>query len=271
MQLHIRHETIYRYGEPVKRSIQSLRLTPRREARQRALHWDISAPGRPRSQLDAHGNVMHVLTVDQPHREIRIVAAGVVETEDEGCAFLADEGRLSPLAYLAETPLTQANGTMKEWAVRHLGRGAAEPQRFVELSEVICAAVAYEPGVTEVQDAATDVVARGRGVCQDHAHVYLACCRSVGVPARYVSGYLYTDAPGLVASHAWVDVWMGETRGWASIDVTDRSLVDGRHCRLAVGRDYLDACPIRGVRHGGGKESMQATVLVATSMRQQQQ
>ena len=82
MQLHIRHETLYRYGEPVKRSVQNLRLTPRREPIQRALSWNIAAPGRQHAQIDAYGNVVHLLTLDEPHREIRIVVNGVVETED---------------------------------------------------------------------------------------------------------------------------------------------------------------------------------------------
>jgi len=272
MQLHIRHETTYSYQEPAKRSIQSLRLTPRREPHQRTVHWHISAPGRPQSQVDAYGNVVHLLSIEQPHREIRIVAYGVVETDDANAALLQDEGRLSPLAYLAQTRLTLADETMKEWALVHgLRAPGGNAQRFIDFSEVIRGAVQYQPGVTEVHDAASDVVTRGRGVCQDHAHVFLACCRAAGVPARYVSGYLYTDAAGHVASHAWVDVWISEERAWASIDVTHGALVGGQHCRLAVGRDYMDACPIRGVRQGGSEERMQANVLVATSAQQQQQ
>jgi transglutaminase-like putative cysteine protease len=107
-------------------------------------------------------------------------------------------------------------------------------------------------------------------VCQDHAHIFIACCRASGVPARYVSGYVYTGKDGEVASHAWVDAWLGAESGWMPIDITHQSLVGGRHCRLAVGRDYLDACPVRGVRRGGGPEEMQVAVIVAASAQQQQ-
>jgi transglutaminase-like putative cysteine protease len=113
--------------------------------------------------------------------------------------------------------------------------------------------------------------ARGRGVCQDHAHVFIAGCRTAGIPARYVSGYVYSGEDGEVASHAWVDAWLGKDQGWTSIDVTHRKLANGNHCRLAVGRDYLDACPVRGVRRGGGAEEMQVAVFVATSAQSQEQ
>jgi len=107
MQLHIRHETRYRYERPVKYSVQSLHLTPRRDPGQRALTWSIAAPGRKLEQVDAYGNISHLLTIEQPHREIQIVVHGVVETADtEG---RQDDGPLSPLAYLAPTALTARN------------------------------------------------------------------------------------------------------------------------------------------------------------------
>ena len=109
MQLHIRHDTYYRYGEPVKRSVQNLRLTPRRDPVQRAINWTIAAPGRRHQQIDAYGNVVHLLTLDEPHREIRIVVSGVVETQDIEGVALPDEGKISPLTFLAETPLTRAD------------------------------------------------------------------------------------------------------------------------------------------------------------------
>ena len=106
MQLHIRHVTTYRYEQPVKYSIQSLRLTPRRDGGQRALTWRIIAPGSRVEQHDAHGNITHLLTYEEPHREVSIVVQGVVDTSAGGGALLPDEGPLAPLAYLAATPLT---------------------------------------------------------------------------------------------------------------------------------------------------------------------
>jgi len=270
MQLHIRHETLYRYGEPVKRSVQNLRLTPRREPIQRALSWNIAAPGRQHAQIDAYGNVVHLLTLDEPHREIRIVVNGVVETEDAEGIVLPDEGKLSPLAYVAETGLTRADEAIMRFAAERFALNGDRQQALMKLAAAVCEVIQYEKGATDVHESAAKAFARGKGVCQDHAHVFIACCRTAGIPARYVSGYFYTGKDGEIASHAWVDVWLGRDQGgWMSIDVTHRTFVGGKHCRLAVGRDYMDACPVRGVRRGGGAEEMHVAVSVATSAQQQ--
>jgi transglutaminase-like putative cysteine protease len=270
MQLHIRHETVYSYGEPVKRSVQNLRLTPRRDPMQRALSWNIATPGRCHSQVDAYGNIVHLLTLDEPHREIRIVVNGIVETEDGAEVSLPDEGRISPLAFLAETPLTKPDEAIADFARPRLHSGGELRYRLLSLAQAVCEEVRYETGATDVHESASRAFARGAGVCQDHSHVYIACCRSAGIPARYVSGYFYTGKDDEVASHAWVDVWTDRERGWMSIDVTHGMPADGRHCRLAVGRDYMDACPVRGVRRGGGAEEMQVAVRIAASAQQQQ-
>jgi transglutaminase-like putative cysteine protease len=266
MQLHIRHETIYRYDRPVKYSVQSLHLTPRRDPSQRALSWNIAAPGRRLEQVDAYGNVAHLLTIEEPHREIRIVVSGVVETSDTDAR--QDDGPLSHLAYLSHTSLTALNDDLRDFAQSE-SRSLREPdEKAAALVAAVHKAVRYKPGTSEVHDSAADVFKKGVGVCQDHAHVFIASCRSVGIPARYVSGYLYTGDMKDVASHAWVDVWMGRERGWRSMDVTHQRPATRTYCRLAVGRDYLDAAPVRGVRQGGGGERMEATVLVAESAQQ---
>lgn len=269
MQLHIRHETVYRYDHPLKYSIQSLKLTPRRDAGQRTLHWRLSAPGRHVEQLDAHGNVSHLLTLEEPHSEVAIVVSGVVDTGDAGTPVLPDDGPLSPLAYLAPTPLTQPNASIREFAAQHLSGGGVLRERLERLGEGIAGAIRYRPGVTDVTDGAASVFERGEGVCQDQAHAFVACCRAMGIPARYVSGYFYTGDAGVVASHAWADAWIGSEAGWVSIDLTHRSLAGPKHCRLAVGRDYLDAAPVRGVRRGGGAEELRVSVIVGASAAQQ--
>ena len=180
MQLHIRHETFYRYDEPVKRSVQNLRLTPRRDPMQRALSWNMTAPGRYRSQVDAYGNIVHLLTLDEPHREIRIVVNGVVETEDDFSGLLPDEGKISPLAFLAETPLTRPDESIANFARSQLKAGGDLPARLVLLAEAVCEEVRYEKGATDVHESASRAFGRGAGVCQDHSHIYIACCRSAG-------------------------------------------------------------------------------------------
>jgi len=264
MQLHIRHETHYRYTEPVKRSIQNLRLTPRAESCQRALNWNIAAPGKYTPQVDAHGNVVHLLTLDQPHREIRIVVNGVVETDDHANFAVHERGTLSPLAYLAATSLTRPDDELVEFA-QSLPLVNVDQDSLLKLAAQVCDRVEYTKGATDVRESAAQAFGRRKGVCQDQAHVFIACCRARGIPARYVSGYLYTGKNDEVSSHAWVDCWLESQRTWIGIDVTHRSLVSPQHCRLAVGRDYLEACPVRGVRRGGGAEQMNVAVTISAS------
>lgn len=269
MQLHIRHETRYRYERPVKYSVQSLHLTPRRDPSQRALTWSIQAPGRRLEQVDAYGNISHLLTIEEPHREISIVVHGVVETVDtEG---RQDDGPLSPLAYLAPTKLTSANDDLRAFAHQALAQAEDPRGRAQALATAVFETIRYKPGISDVADSASVAFKAGEGVCQDQAHVYIASARSAGIPARYVSGYLFTGDSNDAASHAWVDVWLGPDIGWQSIDVTHKRPAVRTYCRLAVGRDYLDAAPVRGVRQGGGGEHMEANVLVAESAQQQQQ
>jgi transglutaminase-like putative cysteine protease len=266
MQLHIRHETCYAYEETVSYSIQALKLTPRFEPGQRVLSWRISAPGERLEQVDTYGNITHVVTMESPHRELRIIVEGVAEiSPDDGRdrTLPALEGELSRLAFLAPTALTRPNATVREIATRHLGRHPASRATLLDLVAGIREAVEYQPGITDVSHSAAEALELGVGVCQDQAHVFVACCRAAGIPARYVSGYLYTGATGEVASHAWADAWLGDDAGWISIDVTHGAAAGAAHCRLAVGRDYLDAAPVRGVRRGGGREQLSVAVKLA--------
>ena len=263
MLLHIEHETVYRYDRPVNHSVQSLRLTPRTEAGQRVLNWHLQTPGQKSQQIAAHGNVMHLLTIDEPHVEIRIHVTGTVETESVVDAAPSNRGGLSPLVYLPETSLTRADENLQVFA-RSFGHLSSSREGVLALAAAIRSEIEYVPGSTDVSDPAASVFSLRRGVCQDHAHIMLACCRSLGVPARYVSGYLLTERDDHIASHAWVDVWLDEPQRWFAVDVTNGVPGGPHHCRLAVGRDYLDACPVRGVRRGGGTETMAATVAVSS-------
>ncbi len=217
MQLRIRHRTAYRYDEPVKYSAQALRLTPRREGRQRVLSWSMQAPGRRIEQIDAHGNVTHLLTVEDPHTEIEIVVTGDVEVTGEA-ELLPHEGPLSPLAYLFATPLTVSNEAIGNISTQYLAGTEPLRERLFALASGVGERVRYQKGATSVEDSAAAVLVRGEGVCQDQAHVFIACCRAAGIPARYVSGYLYSgnsESAGTAASHAWVDVWLPESKALA--------------------------------------------------------
>ena len=269
MQLHIRHETHYVYEDTVSYSIQALKLTPRSEPGQRVVTWRVTSPGERIEQVDPYGNLMHVVTLEQPHREARIVTEGIAEISDVVEAT-PETSRLSPLTFLAPTPLTRPDAALRALADHCLGRHPASRRSLADLVDSIRHVVAYTPGVTDVTHSASEVLELGVGVCQDQAHVLVACCRTAGIPARYVSGYFHAGDNGEIASHAWADVRLGADQGWLSLDVTHAEETGGRHCRLAVGRDYLDAAPVRGVRRGGGKEAMTVTVRVSGGQANQQ-
>jgi transglutaminase-like putative cysteine protease len=162
------------------------------------------------------------------------------------------------------------NEDIKAFASAALARISDPKERVHALAAAVVEAVRYKSGTSDVQDSAAVVFKSGEGVCQDHAHVFIASARAIGMPARYVSGYLYTGDANDAASHAWVDAWLGAEIGWQSMDVTHTRPAVGNYCRLAVGRDYLDAAPVRGMRKGGGGEKMEANVLIAESALQQQ-
>lgn len=268
MKLHIEHRTTYTYAAPAGYSIQLLRLTPRRDATQRALQWRLRVPGRRVEQLDAFGNQTQLVTLEAPHIELTIEVEGVVETQDGLAGTFHHEGTLSPLAYAGSTTLTRSNAALDDLARGIFDGAAATRARIEKLMEAVTQRVRYRPGATQVSDAAADALARGEGVCQDQAHVAIAICRAARIPARYVSGYIYDSGAARSASHAWADIWLEAEQHWLSCDITHQTLAGARLCRLAAGRDYLDAAPVRGVRRGGGDEQLDVAVQVTDASQQ---
>ncbi len=258
MKLTIEHSTHYHYRQEVRHSTQYLRLTPQASRRQQILSWELKLPRGATCTTDSFGNILHVLTLDQPHEIIHIQARGEVEIQDE--MEEPQPGGLSPLIYLRHSYLTQPDDALRSLALAWQDRHApmAGLQR---LMTAILGHMPYTPGSTDATYSAAEAYAARRGVCQDHTHVFLACCRSNGIPARYVSGYLYTPDSTHVATHAWAEAWV-EGR-WHTFDVTNNSMRPNQHLKLAVGMDYLDACPVRGVRFGGGEEAMHSLAAVS--------
>ena len=267
MFMHVRHETVYRYAETVRYTIQALHLWPRREARQHVASWSIVAPGRRIEQTDAHDNAVQYLTMETPHRELTLLVSGVVETDEVEGQPNNPPTRLSPLAYRAATPLTQSDARLAGFA-RDAFTGNDPYWRLLRGAEAVARTVRYRPGATQVTDPALTAFQRGEGVCQDQTQVFIACCRALELPVRYVSGYLLGPQAEQVASHAWAEVWVQSAGHWYGIDVTHGRPAGGGHCRLAVGRDYLDAAPVRGMRRGGGQEELQVAVLVSGAAQQ---
>ena len=262
MRFEIIHRTRYDYDDPVSYLIQLLRVTPRSGAGQNVVNWSIGAPTRLQQQIDAFGNRTHIMTITQPIQHLEVLVQGVVEiAEDVSSHRFKPEG-LPPLVYTQATRYTQADAALTELAKELLNFGRPTEQDLFNLMNGIYNGIRYVTGSTNVSTTASESFAQGMGVCQDHAHAFIACCHAVGVPARYVSGYLNTGDVGHVASHAWVDVYT-PNHDWLSLDVTHQCVTDGRHCRLAIGRDYDSAAPVRGSRFGGGMERLDAHVFVS--------
>ena len=261
MRIFIDHVTRYVYEAPVRYSTQYLRVWPQTNSRQRVIEWDLQTPGVPLELRDGYGNVLHLLTIDKPVTEIVIRSKGTVETS---VSFddTRDEVKLSPLVFLRPTGLTRAEGSVGELAEK-FRRRAGTLSGLRDLAAAVLERVPFKSGVTAVHSTAAEALDEGFGVCQDHAHVFIACARCLGIPARYVSGYLYLpkSAEAPVASHAWAEAWVVDR--WRSFDVTNSRPAAQDHIRLAIGADYLDASPVRGVRSGGGEEQMIASALVS--------
>ncbi len=262
MRLTIHHRTHYQYENAPTHMVQLLRLTPRDDAHQRVIEWKIAAPGGQTLFRDAFQNVTHTHVVQRPHDTLAIEVNGVVDVQRLAEGELREEEGVPPIAYLCPTELTQGDAALDALAPSVLGHGLTRPVDALMLAGAICRAVDYQSGQTDATSTAAQAFALKRGVCQDHAHVMIAASRSMGVPARYVSGYVDPGNSRAAASHAWVDVWL--THRWVSIDVTNGIFASDGHCRLAVGRDYLDACPIRGIREGGRAEHLEVSVNIAS-------
>ncbi|QPG63085.1 transglutaminase family protein [Pseudomonas sp. BIGb0427] len=265
MRLTISHETAYHYEDQVRASIQYLRLTPHDSERQQVLSWQLDLPRPVRAQLDPFGNILHVLSLEEPHSDLVIGARGLVDIDE---SREAEHELQSPLPFLRFTRLTEADEALRAFASQQC-RKRRDRSTLIELMNALNQRMAYRPGSTAVDTSAAQAFAGGAGVCQDHTHAFLACARSLGIPARYVSGYLFDSDSQQMASHAWAEAWLEDA--WYSFDVTNQLARPERHLKLAVGLDYLDACPVRGMRRGGGFEQMYAKVLVTPTLNAQQQ
>lgn len=258
MLLNIEHHTRYVYSEPVNYTIQQLRLTPQNGFGQHVKRWDIRVNGELQPSADAYGNTIHTLVIDVPHEEITVIASGEVET---GLDVISQHQALPLSIYLRETSLTKSDVAICVFAEQFKRPAHLQNQALEEMMHALLKRVSYIGGVTQVTTSAIEAFNLGQGVCQDHAHIFIACCRSMGLPARYVSGYLFTQDGSLMQTHAWADVYL-ETEGWQSFDVSNGCRAHDVHVRLASGLDYRTASPVSGMRSGGGIEGMATSVIV---------
>lgn len=271
MRLAVHYNTSYRFSEPARRVIQLLRVTPVTFDGQIVHDWriDVDVDARLREGRDGFGNVTHMLYVDQPVRGLKVSVSGRVTTEDRSGLVAGCPHELPPEIFKRETPLTQADAALRELAAS-IGEGPTL-ERLHRLNHAIYGRLVFDTGSTEPDTSAAHAFQVGHGVCQDFAHIFIAAARSLGIPARYVSGHLFRrDGAELQeASHAWAEGYV-EDLGWVAFDPTHGISADDAYIRVACGLDYRDAAPFAGARAGGGREELDVDVTVRPARAQAQ-
>jgi transglutaminase-like putative cysteine protease len=271
MQLSIVHDTVYRYGQAAHMIIQALRMWPAPSAGQTIGSWQVDVDGRRLQPTcnDGFGNPVATHTIDRSIETLRLSVRGSVETRDMHGVHGDRKELLPPMFYLSSTALTESNADIDDLAKSSAGSGK-DLERLHRLNNGVRDRIDYLPYQTDAETTAVEAFAAGAGVCQDHAHVLIAAARSLGYPARYVSGYLCPVEGMAAASHAWAEIFVSDL-GWLGFDAANRQSPDERYVRIACGRDYRDAAPVRGVRLGGIAESLEVQVSIAESGQSQSQ
>ncbi|MBO3658240.1 transglutaminase family protein [Acinetobacter haemolyticus] len=256
MKLMVNHQTHYRYTQTARNSVQSIKMMPQSSQHQTVETWHISVPGESNCKRDAFNNLWMTATQRHDYRYLTIMAQGVIDLHETELGHF--ESHISPMLFLQRTTMSCYDSMMLDFAksiVLRLNR-----QHLIDLSEAILERMPYQPQSTSVTTSAIDAFYAGQGVCQDHAHVFVAMCRALQIPARYVSGYLYDQNQPHLASHAWAEAFVENQ--WYCFDISNQIFAPQNHIYVAIGRDYLDVAPVRGVREQGGVESMMSSVQV---------
>lgn len=287
MMYHVRHTTSYRYSEAVSVCHNELHLRPRHSPSQICHNYVLDlqpAPVMTNTADDYFGNHVVFFTIQEPHQRLTITANSTVEVRprtwprlqdtppwEHVCEHLHGERSASSLdayQYVFESPHVPLHAALQRYALPSFPPGRPLLEAVAELMRRIYTDFTYDPAATTISTPLRDVLEARRGVCQDFAHIYIGCLRTMGLAARYVSGYLVTQPPpgkprlvGADASHAWVAVYCPGI-GWIDVDPTNNVLPSEQHITVAVGRDYSDVSPIKGVFLGGGLHTMNVAVDV---------
>ncbi len=256
MKLMINHQTHYQYTDLAKNSIQYIKMTPQTNAHQQVHSWGVSVPGEKSVHFDSFQNIWLTSSQRYEYQHMTIMAQGIVEINP--ATRYAVDVSISPWVFLQSTNSTQCNAQMKSFAEYYVPTTSRE--NLIKLSEALLYYMPYISYSTVVTATAIDAFEHRQGVCQDHSHVFIAMCKSLGIPARYVSGYLYVPDTSHLASHAWAEVYVNNQ--WYTFDISNQLYTPGSHIYVAIGRDYWDVAPVRGVREKGGVESMSSIVQV---------
>jgi len=284
----IRHRTTFTYEDVVSVSHHVLHLSPRRHPRQRALETAMlidPSPAVDSQGSDYFGNPVHYLTVQEPHDQLVVEARSRIDVQPlpasidlgaserwvetrESLAAAADDTMLQAFQFVFDSPYSVADEDVRDYALQSFVGDRPVLEAAMDLTSRIYGEFEYRGGVSDVSTPVRDVFDMRKGVCQDFAHLEIACLRSLGLAARYVSGYLRTRPPegkeklvGADASHAWLSVWCG-SNGWVDFDPTNNVIPNVEHITIGWGRDYGDVSPINGFIVGGGAHQVAVAVDV---------
>jgi transglutaminase-like putative cysteine protease len=273
MRLRIAHSTTYRYEPAATGITQILRMTPGSHDGQYIAEWqiDVSTDSRLHVRQDAFGNVMHVLT-EGTISDLTVTVEGLIETHDTGGVLRGTDERFPPSLFLRATALTEVNTAMAAFSRELRSESEHDVLGFLHVLMLqINDHMTFDEDPTNSGTSAAEAFALKRGVCQDYAHIFIACARSVGVPSRFISGH-FLRSDGMVnqqAGHAWAEAFVPDL-GWVAFDPANAICATDAHARVAVGLDYLGAAPVRGTRYGGGTEALTVAVKVDQAARQGQ-
>ena len=295
MHYRVTHTTTYAYEELVSICHNEMRLEPRSAPRQQCLATALAIEPTPAvlaTELDYFGNRASFFTLQEPHHRMVVTARSELEISSvrpvkrastppweqlhEAIRTQTTHEALSAYEMSFDSPLVPVEAAFAKYAELSFTPGRPFLDAVLDLTHRIHEDFEYRPGATSVSTPVAEVLKRRHGVCQDFAHVELACLRALGLPGRYVSGYLHTGRArgdsaeaeeggaalvGADASHAWVSVWCGDA-GWIDVDPTNDLVTGDQHLTLAWGRDYADVAPIKGVILGGGEHTVEVAVEV---------
>jgi transglutaminase-like putative cysteine protease len=292
IDMRVSHETVTRYSARVEVAYHCAYLQPRADGRQQVAEFTLAIDplaSHLASAPDTFGNIRTEFSLFVPHDTLTVRAASRVRLTPRpaapdpsadaswdavaGAMRYSISGTFEPASEFAYgSPFVPLDASLRDYASASFPPGRPYLQGAIELMQRIHAEFTYEPGSTDVNTPLVEVFRERRGVCQDFAHLMLGTLRALGLPARYVSGYLLNRPPrdqqrllGADASHAWVSIW-SPAFGWVDLDPTNNVLPDGSHVTVAVGRDYGDVVPLRGVIRGGADHSLEVAVDVSPDL-----
>lgn len=282
----VSHTTTYKYSDAVTLCYSESHLRPRDTPTQECHAFSFTIEPTPcvsTHRLDYFGNHVQAFSIQEQHKTLTVISASTVEVAERAPNAQAmsweqarDAARndrspegLDACQYVFDSPFVRCSAELTAYAAHSFTPGRELQDALIDLTRRIHADFAYDTKATSVATPIEQVFRERRGVCQDFAHLQLGCLRSLGLPARYVSGYLVTQSRagesrvrGADASHAWVSAWCPGA-GWIDLDPTNPLLPAGRHLTLAWGRDFADVSPIKGVIHGGGPHTLEVSVDVS--------